>query len=221
MKTRPGRVGRPRSLEIEQAILAATLVALVEDGYDAMSIEGIAARAGAGKATVYRYWPTKAQLVVRALTNYAEAVTQPMFDTGDLRSDLRSFLTSMQAVLVANGPLLATFAVERMRHPELHEAFELAFVAERRQYLHQRFAGALERGELPSDADTELLADTGPAILWHRLTLSHQPLTADLPDRIVKQLLGDGLPASGEPCALLNPCNDRPPYDLTQDLGAR
>jgi AcrR family transcriptional regulator len=80
------RVGRPRSLEAKQAILDNTLLLLATQGYEAMSIEEVATRAGVGKATIYRWWDSKENLALDALQHvYAR---YPVIDTGDLRHDL-------------------------------------------------------------------------------------------------------------------------------------
>jgi AcrR family transcriptional regulator len=184
----PKRAGRPRSEEADRAILDAALDALVEDGYAGMSIEGIAAKAGVGKATIYRRWNGKAEILVDALHRRA-CFDVPLVDTGDLRADLLTILravhTNMKGVA---GPVMAAFAAEKFRYPELREEFDRAFVAERRAHLRRLFSAAVERGELPTDTDVELVAEAGPALLWHALTVRND-LSGDLPDRIVRQLL--------------------------------
>ncbi len=185
----PRRAGRPRSEEADHAILDAALDALVEDGYAGMSIEGIAARAGVGKATIYRRWPGKAEMLVDALSLRA-CFDVPLVDTGDLRADL---LTILRAVHVnmrgLAGPVMAAFAAEKLRYPELREEFDRVFVSERRAHLRRLVGAAVERGDLPADTDVELLAEAGPALLWHALTVRNDPGDDTLPDRIVRQLL--------------------------------
>jgi AcrR family transcriptional regulator len=103
----PRRAGRPRSEEADRAILDAALDALVDDGYGGMSIERIAAKAGVGKATIYRRWNGKAEILVEALRRRA-CFDVPLVDTGDLRADL---LTILQAVYTnmkgVDGPVMA------------------------------------------------------------------------------------------------------------------
>ena len=180
--------GRPRSEERHAAILDAAVAAFVEEGYDQMSIERVAARAGAGKATVYRRWRNKAELVVEAVKCRA-AADFPLADTGDLRADLRSYLHAMVDALNSDdGPLMNTFFAARLRHPELQEAFNRMFVAGRRDHLRRLVESAVQRGDLPADADVELIADAGPAMLWHHYTM-RGPVTHELADRIVDQFL--------------------------------
>lgn len=179
--------GRPRSAEREQDILDATLTALVDEGYDAMTVEGVAARAGAGKATVYRRWPNKAELVADAIRRYACA-TVPVVDTGDIRGDLVAVLRALyDAFNGMEGALLAAFTAERLRHPDLSDAFERRFVSGRRAQLRDMVRGAVERGTLAPDTDVELLADVGPAMLLDEFVRRRGRIRPDLPERIVAQ----------------------------------
>jgi AcrR family transcriptional regulator len=183
------RAGRPRSEEADRAILEAALDALVVDGYAGMSIERIAINAGVGKATIYRRWSSKAEILVEALRRRA-CMDVPLVDTGDLESDLLTILRAVHANMIGvEGPLMAAFAVEKLRYPELREEFERAFVGERRAHLRRLVTSAVDRGDLPSDTDVDLLADAGPALLWHGLTIRSDLGSDDLPDRIVRQLL--------------------------------
>jgi AcrR family transcriptional regulator len=183
------RAGRPRSEEADRAILDAALDALVEDGYAGMSIERIAAKAGVGKATVYRRWPGKAEILVDALGRRV-CFEVPLVDTGDVRADLLTILRAVQDNMVgAQGPVMAAFAAEKARYPELRDEFDRVFVAERRAHLRRIIAAAVERGDLRAETDVELLADAGPALLWHALTVRNEPGAVDLPERIVNQLV--------------------------------
>ena len=183
------RLGRPRSEVCDRAILAATVEVLLESGYAGMSMEGVAARAGVGKATIYRRWSSKPELAVEALRSRACAVI-PMVDTGDLRHDLVELLrTTLEAMRGVDGRLMSTFMAERVRHPDLAEQLDRTLVSERRAFVRHLVEQAAARGELAPGTDTELVADVGFALLWHRLTMSQAPLTDDLPERIVAQFL--------------------------------
>jgi AcrR family transcriptional regulator len=185
--TRP--VGRPRSAEREQDILDAALAALVAEGYGAMTIEGVAARAGAGKATVYRRWRNKAELVADAVRSHASAQL-PDADTGDVREDLRVALRAMHRSFHGiDGAVRTVFTAERIRHPELGDAFERAFVADRRTHLQRIIRRAVDRGELPATTDVALLADVGPALLLYEFVLRRGKVRADFADRVVAQFL--------------------------------
>jgi AcrR family transcriptional regulator len=182
------RIGRPRSQAREEEILAAALEALVAEGYDAMTIEGVAARVGAGKATVYRRWRNKAELVVEAIRRHP-GFDVPMVDTGDVRADLRTFLRAMaDAFNGIDGALMTAFTAEQMRHPELAATFERQFVEDRRTHLRRIVQNAVDRGDLPANTDVELVAGVGPALLKHEFVYGRK-FGPDLADRIVDQFL--------------------------------
>jgi AcrR family transcriptional regulator len=181
------RRGRPRSKEREREILAAALHALVTEGFDAMTIEGVAAAAGAGKATVYRRWHNKIDLVIDAIREQV-ALRADIVDTGDIGADMRSFLTQLQCDLLGpNGALLATFMAERLRHPSLAQAFEEQYVSQKRAQLRRLVRRAVARGDLPADSDIDLLAGVGPALMIYEFVQRAGRLPRDLPDRIVRQ----------------------------------
>ena len=184
-----GRSGRPRCDDRDVEILAAALNALVAEGYDAMTIEGVAARVGAGKATLYRRWRNKAELVADAIRRHA-CVEIPVPDTGDIRADLGTYLRGLQASFRSiDGALMAAFTAERIRHPELGDAFERRFVAERRDQLRRIIEAAVQRADLPGGTDVELIIDVGPALMVQQYVRLHGQLPEDLADRIIEQFL--------------------------------
>jgi AcrR family transcriptional regulator len=149
--------GRPRSEEAHRAILDATLALLVEIGYSALTVEGIAQRAGVGKATIYRRWPSKLPLVIEA---FGELPTFEPSDLGDLAADLDHILRGYLRVY-NTSPLNAVFpslAGELPHNPELMDLFA-PLVRRRRQPLIDALRRAAERGEIPPDTDLELAAD--------------------------------------------------------------
>lgn len=188
------RVGRPRSAEIDRAVLEAALDLLVERGYAGLSIEGVAARAEVGKAAIYRRWSTKAELVVDALGDRGCAQF-PLVDTGDLRADLVAMLTNVQAAMAGDeGPVMAAFVAEKARYPELRAEFERVFISQRRAHLQRLVRAAVDRGELPADTDVELLAEAGPSMLSHHYLFHSRDLDPGLPQRIVDLLLPASTP---------------------------
>lgn len=183
-------IGRPRSDEAELRILRAALDALVAEGFDGMTIEGVATRASAGKATLYRRWRNKPELVADALSRHVSADVQ-VVDTGDIRADMRAFLRRLVAAYRGlDGKLVAAFAAERIRHPELGEAFDRYFIADRRIELRALVRAAIQRGQLPSDSDADLLAQVGPAVVLHELVVRRARLNVEFADRIVAQFFG-------------------------------
>ncbi len=149
--------GRPRSEEAHRAILDATMELLVEVGFSALTVEGVASRAGVGKATIYRRWSSKLPLIVEAfgqLPGFEEV------DTGSLAEDLKKMLRGYLQVFHSSplAAVLPSLAGERTHNPELSELFEPVSKS-RRQPLLRTFARAVDRGEVAADLDVDLAAD--------------------------------------------------------------
>lgn len=182
------RPGRPRDPACDAAIRAATLDAFVADGYSGVSIEGVAARAGVGKATIYRRYATKAEMVVDAVRASA-GIGDHLPDTGDVRADLRSMLQMQKERLSGpDGKVLIAFMGERVRHPDLGAEFDRSVIGKKRAHVRGLLDAAVKRGDLPADTDVEVVAELGPALIWHH-AIYGLPLTDDLPDRILACVL--------------------------------
>jgi AcrR family transcriptional regulator len=188
----PVRAGRPRDPACDAAILRAALDVFVEAGYAGVSMEGVAARAGVGKATLYRRYANKAELVVEAVRCGAQ-VDDHLPDTGDLRADVSSMMQPLiDRLRGEDGMLLTTFAVERFRNGDLAEEFDRSVIGKKREHLRHLVRAAIERGELPADVDVELIAEAAPAYIWHH-ALYALPMGDDLLERILDLVL----PGSG------------------------
>ncbi len=153
----PASAGRPRSEEAHRAILDATLELLVEVGFSALTVEGVATRAGVGKATIYRRWPSKLPLVIEA---FRELPHLEEVDTGNLVDDLKKMLRSYLQLFHSTplGAVLPSLAGERAHEPQLSQLFD-PVVKDRSQPLVRALRRAVKRGELPADLDLELAAD--------------------------------------------------------------
>jgi AcrR family transcriptional regulator len=192
------RGGRPRSEEATRAILDAALQEFVASGYGAMTIDRVATRSGVGKATIYRRWSTKAELVAEAIDRHTFSEL-PIEDTGDVRRDLHRYLRGIEnAMSGLDGDLMVAMIADRLRHPDLAVAFDRRFVLARRDRVQRLLRHAVERGELPVTTDVEILADAGPGLFLLRLATGRRGRTAGLADRMVVQLLGpDPAPPPG------------------------
>lgn len=168
-------LGRPRSEATQRAILDAALAELRERGYAGMTIEGIATRAGAGKQTIYRWWPSKADVVLDALLDLASTqVAVP--DKGTLDADLAAFLI---ATFRQNGQraVLTGLMAQSVLDPVFADAFRERFLFARRAALRGILERAAGRGEIAPGTDLELLIDVVFGVLWYRLLVDHAPLT--------------------------------------------
>jgi AcrR family transcriptional regulator len=169
--------GRPRSEQVRAAILDAAIDELQHRGYAALTIEGIAARAGAGKQTIYRWWASKADVVLDAMLELAaQRIKIP--DTGRLETDLRSFLTETFRQR-GQRPILVSLMAQAQLDPVFATAFRERFLFGRRAALRTVLAAARERGEIDPDVDLELLIDVVFGVLWYRLLVNHAPLDTE------------------------------------------
>jgi AcrR family transcriptional regulator len=190
-----GQRGRPRSQEADRAILTATLDLLGSRGLAAMSIEEVAARAGVGKATIYRRWSSKGLLALDAfVTSFQEQ--QPLPDTGTLRGDLIATLTAwVRAVTQTSMGLMLTGLVAEAQHDEELRAGWRDRVLEPLRSQHRIMLDrAIARGEIPATVDQEVVLDLFFGSAQHRLLLGHLPLTDDFIREVVDVIL-DGIRA--------------------------
>jgi AcrR family transcriptional regulator len=167
--------GRPRSAAAHQAILDAALAELEQRGYAALTVEGIASRAGVGKQTIYRWWPSKADVVLDALLDLASTrIVVP--DEGSLSDDLIAFL---RATFRQRGqrPVLIGLMAEAILDPAFATQFRDRFLFSRRGALRSILRRAAERGEVATELDLELLIDVVYGVLWYRLLLDHAPIS--------------------------------------------
>lgn len=184
--------GRPRDMEARQAILDATLALLVTEGFDAMSIEAIAARAGVGKKTIYRWWPSKEALVIDAFKGLQQTLT-PVIDTGSFRQDF--LLMYRNTVQSLDGPyargLMMNLLGVMTTHPEVYQAFYDQAIAPRFQQLEQMAQRAQERGEIRQGIGASEIIGLIAGPLWYHLFLDADStsLSPDLPERLIDAIL--------------------------------
>jgi AcrR family transcriptional regulator len=182
--------GRRRSERSHEAIIAATQQLLVERSYPELTIEGIAERAGVGKQTIYRWWPSKAALVLEAYL--AGSVTVPLPAEGTTaREDVRALLGWLIAVLAqpVGGHVVAGLVADLQHDADLAEGFHRDVVPARRGPMRAALERARARGEIRADADIELAVDALHGAVFYRLLLSGEPLDDDFADRLAEQTL--------------------------------
>jgi AcrR family transcriptional regulator len=192
--------GRPRSQEADQAILTATVELLADRGLSAMSIEEVAARAGVGKTTIYRRWPSKGLLALDAfVTSFREA--QPPNDTGTLRGDLLAALRAWVRAVTQTpmGPMLTSLIAEAQHDPELRGAWRDRVLEPLRVQHRVMLDRAVERGEIPATVDPDVVLDLFFGAAEHRLLLGHLPMTDAFIDAVVDVILAGIQPAGAVP----------------------
>lgn len=173
--------GRPRSEESRQAILVATLELVAEVGYSGLTIERIAARAGVGKQTIYRWWGTKADVLLEAGAVKAD-VQIPTNDRGSYAADLRAFLEA--SYRVGNRPeytaLLRALMAEAQINTDFGRRFRESFLERRRSALAVITDRARKRGDLPQRPSPDTVADIVFGTIWYRVLATHTALDAEL-----------------------------------------
>jgi AcrR family transcriptional regulator len=184
--SKPSKRGRPRSEEVEQAILKATASLLSERGLRALTIEDVASLAKVGKTSIYRRWPSKGILALEAfLSEFLQL--QPPIDTGSLAGDLDEALSAWVKAVAGTptGRSLVALIAEAQTDPELAIAWSEAVIKKARNQHRSMIERAIVRGEIPGDSDVDVLMDMlyGPA--YHRLLQGHLPLTENFVHQVV------------------------------------
>jgi len=178
----------------EEEILDATVAVVAELGYDRLTMDAVATAAKASKATLYRRWSTKAELVVDAISRAKGCPMPEDVDTGSLRGDLVAMacgdggFTDELPMSVVAGLLTALH-----RDVELQTAFRERFLAPRQALTNRVYERAVERGEIAPDVDVALLSVTLPAVIIHHAYILGVEPTDDLILRVIDNVI---LPAA-------------------------
>jgi AcrR family transcriptional regulator len=157
----------------EAELLAVTLELLQEHGYDRLSLEAVATTARASKATLYRRWPTKAELVLAAFIEGTRQVAVDP-DTGTLRGDLLQLAEQIRAHVSTHVGTIRAVLVETSRSGELYAQMQEQFLDQRKALMSEILARAVDRGEIKASAITEDLWDVLPGYLIYRSVLTGQ-----------------------------------------------
>ena len=179
----------PRIERSRESIHDATIDELAEVGYGAMSIESIARRAGVGKATVYRHWRGKLELVASVLETLKEDVVVPT--EGTVRERIAGFLAAL-AVHLAESDLARCLPalISAAHYDDAVRDFQRDFSRERRGILVDLLTEGINSGELDADLDAELAAEVLAGPLFYRRLLSHEPFPPERVDHVVALVLG-------------------------------
>jgi len=182
--------GRPRDARHDQAILKATLGILLEQGYRGVTIEGVAARAGVGRPTIYRRWPSKPAVVVAALVQ-SDRLALPAPDTGSLRDDL--IAVQRHQVERMNAPdarrVTAGLIADLADDPELADTYVSQFLAPRRATVWEVLSRGVDRGELDADVDFAFIYDLLVGPLFMQAVVWGQPLAPDAAEKTTDVIL--------------------------------
>jgi AcrR family transcriptional regulator len=187
--TAPRLVGRPRDERADRAMLSATLELMAENGAHDLRVDDVAGRAGVGKATIYRRYRSKDELITAAIAGLVSEIAIP--DTGRTRADLLALMRS--AVGVYRGSVEAAVMpslVEAMsRDAELARLVREGFLARRRAALRVVLERGIGRGDLRGDLDLELALDVLGGPLFYRLLITGGPIDEQLAEGVVELIL--------------------------------
>lgn len=201
--------GRPRNIQSQQAILDATLTLLVTEGFENMSIEAIAAKAGVGKKTIYRWWPSKEALVIDAIKN-VQQTKNPVIDTGSLRDDLIIlFRNTLQTWSSHDARNLFIELIGLMTtHPEVFQAYYDLVLASRLQQATQLIQRAQAQGEVRQDLDAIEIISLLAGPIWYHLLFNSKStspahsLSERLIDAVLQGIAEQKKPKEGGPSQL-------------------
>jgi AcrR family transcriptional regulator len=181
--------GRPRSEEAHRAIFRSTLKLLQNTGFLDLTIEAIAADAGVGKATVYRWWPNKGALVVDAFASSTEHKLH-FPDTGSVYQDMSLQMKQVIAIFRSRrGRMVAALVGGGQSDPELLEAFRERFLWPRRREAYKTLRRGIERGELPRNLDLDLVLDILYGAIYMRFLIRHAELSESYVEKVCRLVL--------------------------------
>lgn len=181
--------GRPRSERARQAILAATRELLEEGGLTAVTVEGIAQRAGVGKPTIYRYWANRYEVAMTALMDAAAApapARRQKTPLDALKHQLRQVATLFGSAL---GRGVTSILASADSDTEVAKAFRNHFIQARRDEGRALLQAAIEAGDLRADVDLELVLDLIYGALFYRLLMGHGPLGPRDADALLRTVI--------------------------------
>lgn len=183
--------GRPRSEQANRAILDAARELLVEEGFTRLRLEHVAARAGVGKATIYRRWPSKEALTLAVVLESA-APHLDIADVGDTRAELRAAARNPLDAIIATpwGPVIRAMLSQIAGNPAIGDPFRASVVARRRAEIGRVIERGIARGDLRPDADATVATELLVGPVYFRLAFGGS-LDTDFADRI-----GDAVLAS-------------------------
>jgi AcrR family transcriptional regulator len=184
----PRPPGRPRSERARRAILQAANELLESDGFAAVTVEAIAERAGVSKATVYRWWPNRAAVVMDGFLSTVSSEV-PFPHTGHAREDIRLHMRRLtEAFSGRMGRTVAALIAEGQADPELAAALRSRWLSVRRAEAKEILELGIECGELREDLDLEVAVDVLYGPIYYRMLVGHAPLDDDFADALADHI---------------------------------
>ncbi|WP_141525141.1 TetR/AcrR family transcriptional regulator [Bacillus cereus] len=171
-----GKRGRPRNIETQKAILSASYELLLESGFKAVTVDKIADRAKVSKATIYKWWPNKAAVVMDGFLS-AAAARLPVPDTDSALNDILTHATSLASFLISReGTIINELVGEGQFDSKLAEEYRARYFQPRRLQAKQLLEKGIKRGELKENLDVELSIDLIYGPIFYRLLVTSEKL---------------------------------------------
>ncbi len=171
-----GKRGRPRNIETHQSILSASYELLLEDGFKAVTVDKIAERAKVSKATIYKWWPNKAAVIMEGFLHAASA-RLPVPDTGSTFQDILIHATSLTRFLTSReGNIIKELLGEGQLDSNLAMEYRTRFFQPRRLQAKELFEKGIQRGDLKENLDVELGIDLVYGPIFYRLLVTGDKL---------------------------------------------
>ena len=188
-EVRPSRGGRPRDPSRDGVIRAAILRLLADVGYGSLTMDAVASEAGVGKATIYRRWRTKQDLVVDTISDLNRAEAAPA-DTGSLEGDLRAMMRSLVSVITGPTGAATLSLLSTVPHqPALAHAFQDGPLAVWRQSFDEVWSRAEQRGEVRPGTGSSVIAEVPSALLVQRWLLTGRPVDEAYADEVLDTIV--------------------------------
>ena len=181
--------GRPRDAEVKRRILDAAQKLLEDVGFTSSTVDAIADQAGASKATVYRWWPNKASVLIDA---FRQAVGQelPFPNTGVFEEDIRQQVRTFTEFLMSRkGRLLAAFVRAAQEDPEVKAAFRDYWLIPRRSEAKQAMDRHRQRGDMPADMELDTAIDVLYGPLYYHMLTGYRDLSLEYADELTQAAL--------------------------------
>lgn len=185
----PGKRGRPRNTETQTAILTASYDLLVELGFEAVTVEKIADRAKVSKATIYKWWPNKAAVVMDGFLSAASS-RLPVPDTGSVFEDVRLHAANVSRFMTSQeGNIIKELIAHGQFDSGLAEALRARYIFPRRNEASGLIERGIRRGELKEDLDIDLCIDLIYGPIFYRLLVTGAAIDEDFVDKLILLVL--------------------------------
>jgi AcrR family transcriptional regulator len=183
------KVGRPRSEETKKLILSTSYQMLLELGFKAVTVDGIALRTGVSKATIYKWWPNKAAVVVDGFFDASEMLLQ-IPDTGSAKEDIFIQVNNLAAFFTSSkGKIVTELIAEGQFDSNIASEYQKRYFQPRRQITRQILERGIGRNQVNKDIDIELVIDIIYAPIFYRLMITGDKIDKGYIDKVLEQTL--------------------------------